>query len=303
MIRCDHCGAETSNGLNLCEACRLAAATYLEFLPVYYRNLARWRPTRSTSRSVPGSRIPEGVIPAAGDRIARNLDEATLVLTGWARKLAKARPHHARTIARILALDELAGIHLLCRLFDRHLTSLATLEQLDEKTGRPAPVVGAFVRDLRHHADKLRTLTEALVPGWYAGACGTCSTPTYVVPGLTWVTCAGCGTTTHAAAHLDTIVDEALDWIAPPMRLAEAIVVLVDAEHSVPRLHKRISKWGERHEIQATRRTSSEGTPVGPKCYRLGDVLDRLHGEGPSLDLEQLYRARVARITGLGRTA
>ena len=43
MIHCLHCGAETSNGLALCELCQRKVATCLEFLPVYFRNLARQR--------------------------------------------------------------------------------------------------------------------------------------------------------------------------------------------------------------------------------------------------------------------
>ena len=44
MIRCLHCAAETSNGLALCDLCRRAAETCLEFIPIYFGNLARWRP-------------------------------------------------------------------------------------------------------------------------------------------------------------------------------------------------------------------------------------------------------------------
>jgi hypothetical protein len=57
MIDCKHCGATTSNGLALCELSQMAAAKSLEFLPVYFRNLARWRPGRAGSRPVPGSRV------------------------------------------------------------------------------------------------------------------------------------------------------------------------------------------------------------------------------------------------------
>jgi len=84
----------------------------------------------------------------------------------------------------------------------------------------------------------------------------------------------------HASDHLTVILEEAQGWVAPPMRLAEALVALVDTELSVPRLHKRISKWGERGRIAAHRHRDSEGDEYGPKRYRLGDVLDLLHAEG-----------------------
>lgn len=146
---------------------------------------------------------------------------------------------------------------------------------------------GEFVRDLGQHEAVLRGLTETAVPGWYAGACrrkiamdATCGAPTYVVPGLTWVACGSCGATTYARDHLDTILDEARTWVARPMRLAEAVVALVDTELSAPRLHKRISKWGERQQITAVRKLDGDGDPVGPKRYRFGEVLDRLKAEG-----------------------
>ena len=50
-----------------------------------------------------------------------------------------------------------------------------------------------------------------------------------------------------------------------------------------PRLHKRISKWGERTEgkcIVPIRRLDADGDPIGPKRFRFGDVLDLLMSEG-----------------------
>jgi hypothetical protein len=70
------------------------------------------------------------------------------------------------------------------------------------------------------------------------------------------------------------------------MRLAEAAVALIDTELSVPRLHKRISKWGEREQIEAVDRLGYRrehgyaGEQYAPKRYRFGDVLDRLMTEG-----------------------
>lgn len=284
MIVCLHCGAETSNGLALCDACRIAVVTYLDFVPIYYANLSRWSPKRIGGRPVPGSRIPVGVIPAAGDRIERTLDDAGATLARWARFLATKRPHYARLVDRLLRMDERTGITLLCKLFERRLSSIATLDE-----------AGDFVREIRELEAHLRALTEHLVPGWYAGACRTCGTATFVVPGLTWVTCSVCGATTRADAHLDVILAEAGDWLAPPMRLAEAVVVLVDAEQSVDRLYARIKKWGQRGQLESVRLLGVSGDPVGPHRYRLGDVLRRLEHEGR---LERMWRERVARVTG-----
>lgn len=273
-MNCYHCGAETSNGLALCEACRVAASVYLEYLPVYFRNLARWRPGRAGSRQVPSSREPQGLTPVGNDRIGNALNEAGSALTTWARML-----ENDRGLVAPQADDESDQVAVLCRWLNEHLTSIATLEWC-----------GDFIRrrqddedecdSIGHHEYRLRKLTLSVVPGWYAGACRRCQTSTYVIPGLTWVTCGGCGNTTFARDHLETILTEARGWVAPPMRLAETLVALIDTEQSVPRLHKRISKWGEREQVTPLRRLDADGDEVGPKRYRFGEVLDALLREG-----------------------
>ena len=278
MIRCLHCGAETNNGLALCDLCRRMASTILEFLPVYFRNLARWRPGRAGSRPVPGSRVLyDGEVRGVGtgDRISDTLDYTANALTTWARALVEDRPYLARLLDRLAAarkaetIDEAQAVAWLCLGFERYLTSISTTDWC-----------GEFVRDLSNHEEALRKLTETAMPGWYAGACRKCKMSTYVVPGLTWVTCGACGTTTYARDHLDVILDEARTWVARPMRMAEAIVALVDTEASVPRLHKRISKWGERGQVEALRRLDADGDEVGPKRFRFGEVIDLLLREG-----------------------
>lgn len=262
-MKCQHCMAEVTNGLALCDQCRIAASVYLEFFPVYFRNLARWRPGRAGSRPVPGSREPT-TGSAANDQVSRALDEAGNEITTWARCLEDDRG------IRVPDFDDEAGmVTSACRTFAESLTSIATTDW-----------AGEFLTAIGNHEAILRELTEQVAPGWYAGACRHCKAPTHVVPGLTWVSCAGCGATTYARDHLDVILDEARHWVARPMRLAEAVVALVDTELSVPRLHKRISKWGERGRIEALRRLDADGDEVGPKRFRLGEVLDALFSEG-----------------------
>jgi hypothetical protein len=286
VIRCLNCGAETSNGLALCELCQRKASTDLEFLPVYFRNLARWRPGRTGLRTVPGSRVLyDGSMrgPGTGDRISDALDEVGNTLTTWARALTddRAFPRPLTMGDAVLSEDLSAAtaealndepavmVAWLCQGFERHLTSIATLGWC-----------GEFVRELSACEERLRRLTETSVPGWYAGGCRVCGSGTYVVPGLTWVTCRACGSTTYARDHLETILTEARGWVARPKRIAEAVVALVDTEQSVVRLHKRISKWGERGQIGVQRALDSDGDEVGPKRFRLGDVLDLLAAEG-----------------------
>lgn len=299
-MTCSHCGATTDNGLALCQLCQRKAATVLEFLPVYIRNLARWRPGRAGSRPVPGSRVLyDGTVRGSGtgDRISDALDEALSALTTWARAFTHERPGFVRplTCGDAVLTDDMApevaeimnddlGLKAawLCAAFDHYLTSVATLDWC-----------GEFVRELGHHETRLRGLTEVFMPGWYAGECRRCEVPTYVVPGLTWVTCNGCGATTYARDHLDKVIDEARDWVARPKALAEAVVALVDTEASVRRLYDRIRQWEKRGVIQGAQRTErgyewlpDQETPVvvdqqvGPKRYRMGDVLSLLRVEG-----------------------
>lgn len=298
MIRCLSCGAESSNGLALCDLCRRYLAECLAYLPVYLRNLARWRPGRAGSRQVPGSRVLyDGAEHTGTDRIADALDEALTMLLTHARVLAEVRTFPrpltlhdavlsgelADEYAEALNDDQARLATLLCEGFEQHLTSIATTDWC-----------GELLREVGEHEARLRRLTETAVPGWYAGACRQvvgfdsegaavrCEASTYVVPGLTWVRCGRCGATTAARDHLEVVLDEARGWVARPMRIAEALVALIDTEQSVPRLHKRISKWGERGHIEALRRLDADGDEVGPKRFRLGEVLDRLSAEGPT---------------------
>ena len=265
-MNCLSCNAVTSNGLALCDLCHRAAATCLEYVPVYFTNLARWRPGRAGSRPVPSSREPQGAFAAGtthGDRVSRALDETGADLALWATKLEE------RGITVPTADGEAEQIEATCRAINTNLHTIAT-----------ADWAGTLVHSLRGIAEWLGALTIRVAPGWYAGGCQRCDSGTYVIPGLTYVTCGGCGVVTYARDHLDTVLNEARGWVDRPMRIAEAVVALVDTEMSVPRLHKRISKWGERDQIETVRKLDDDGDPTGPKRYRLGDVLDRIHSEG-----------------------
>lgn len=275
-MNCHHCSAETTNGLALCELCQRKATDCLESLPVYFRNLARWRPGQAGGRPVPGSREPRRAERGADDRVSRAIDEAGNALVTWARKL-----EHDRGITPPTGETEAEQAEALCVWLTEHLTSIATLDWCGEFISNPHDD-GKNSDGIAHHERRLFMLTTVAVPGWYAGGCRQCQSGTYVVPGLIWVTCGGCGVTTFARDHLDAVLTEAADWIAPPMRIAEALVALVDTEMSVPRLHKRISKWGEpdRALIRAYRRKDADGDEIGPKRFRLGDVMDRLTSEG-----------------------
>jgi hypothetical protein len=272
-MKCYHCNAPTTNGLALCDMAQAKASADLEFLPVYFRNLARWRPGRAGSRPVPGSREPTDA-GRRSDRIELALDAAENDISTWARMLADDRGVELPDVD-----DEGERIAAVCRLLTENLTSIATLEWCGEFVKDEA-VKDEPVQGIGFHESRLRNLTEVAAPGWYAGSCRHCQAPTHVVPGLTWVRCLSCGCTTYARDHLEIILDEARDWVARPKHLADAVVALVDTELSVPRLHDRIRQWGHREQIAGIRRLDSDGDEVGPKRYRLGDVLDLLSAEG-----------------------
>lgn len=289
MIKCFGCGAETNNGLALCALCQEFGRSCLEFIPVHFGNLARWRPGRAGSRPVPGSRIPQGALGGGmqTDRVANCLDEVGNDLTTRVRQLTDDRG-----VEVPYAADEINTIRVCCWLLDDNLTSISTLDWC-----------GDLIADLRRIELALRKLSEQVVPGWYAGACRTCSTSTYVIPGLTWVTCGGCGAYTHAETHLAIVLEEARAWVSTPRKIAGALVAMLHEETDVERLWERIRRWGRPEstirdkrtgEVKrvipagplnalAVRRLDGDGDEVGVRHFRLGDVLDQLQRETRNL--------------------
>jgi hypothetical protein len=296
---CDWCGAETTNGLALCTNCRELLIYLLGFVPIYYRNLNRWKPSSAASerRSSKSKSLvqemarvletgrpfgkPNSLEAAASfDRIGRLLDETHAEYVGWLRALANDRPQLEPVIARILTFDEERTVRLACALLVKRVDTLTTL-----------PWIRDLVYGVVESEKTLRVQTARDVPGWYAGECRWCKAKTYVTPGLSWVTCQVCDATTAARDHLEIILDEARGWTARPKPLAEALVALLDNEQSVPRLYARIRQWAQREKIPAVVRHRRAhvfdgeqiviGTEqMGHAKYRLGDVLDVLSAEG-----------------------
>lgn len=281
-MACLRCGATTTNGLALCELCRRKVVTDLEFLPTYFANLSRWRPGRAAGKSVYGSRaLWDGVPQGTGDRVRDALDEASNTLTTWARTLSESTPVVRRPLEIFNALmmgevdpaelDEVQTARLLSRAFEKNLTSIATKDW-----------AGEFAIDMSWQEESLRALTESVVPGWYAGACGLCGYATHVVPGLTWVTCTNCGATTYVRDRLPIILTEARPWVARPRKIAEALVALLDYETDSRKLYNRIRQWAVREQLEPVDRWgydprlgyARDYEPPTGYHYRLGDVLD-----------------------------
>ena len=298
-LGCFSCGATVTNGLALCDLCQMKVKRVAEYLPIHYRNLARWRPGRAGGRPVPGSRVLyDGTVrgTGTGDRISDALDETYNMLGTRARMLADDRPYVGRLLDRLTAarqaetITEAQAVEWLCRGLTRFLTSISTLDWC-----------GDLVADLTAHDDRLTALSMRYVPGWYAGRCQQlagitddgdvfrCETDIYVMPGLSWVNCGACGATTHAPDHIETVLAEARGWVARPKAIAEAVVALVYTEESVPKLYTRIRQWAFNGHIEALHHTArgygwdeaSKRMVVvdedsGRARYRMGEVLDRV---------------------------
>lgn len=298
-LSCFSCGAKVTNGLALCDLCQMKAKRIAEYLPIHYRNLARWRPGRAGARPVPGSRVLyDGTVrgTGTGDKISDALDETYNMLGTRARELSDDRPYVGRLLDRLSnareaeAITEAEAVEWLCRGIVRFLTSISTLDWC-----------GDLVMDLDQAEGRLSNLSQRYVPGWYAGGCQQlagideegdvfrCGADLYVMPGLTWITCGTCGATSHAPDHIETVLHEARGWVARPKQIAEAVVALVYTEESVPKLYTRIRQWAFNGQIEpihhtargygwdeASKRMIVVDEDSGRARYRMGEVLDRV---------------------------
>jgi hypothetical protein len=168
-MTCDHCGAETTNGLALCQACRAWFLVNCEFIPVYFRNLARWSPSQASgAKRVRQVAPPMPSMPGSSgrDHIGNVLEEAHTDLIRLTEQLATARPQFTRIVARISRMEEETFVLLVCALLVKYVDSLTTLSW-----------VKGIVTGISEIETTLRDETERAMPGWYAGACRLCKTP------------------------------------------------------------------------------------------------------------------------------
>ncbi|MGZ6589339.1 MAG: hypothetical protein ACXVHX_34355, partial [Solirubrobacteraceae bacterium] len=197
-MNCLHCSATVDNGMALCETCRAALMVRLEWVPVHFANLSRlYTPGRPNGSFGGGSGGYGGLFDEDGNEIrfvreggglaqvqnALSLAHADLI--GWARALADDRPQLEVAIEGIGQLGEREFVAAFCNLLSVNATTLLTL-----------PWCGTLLTGLIRMERRLGRLTDQWVPGWYAGRCQRCETRCYVEPGVTWVTCSGCGVTT-----------------------------------------------------------------------------------------------------------
>jgi len=249
----------------------------LEWTPVHFRNLARLKSPPRLNASLPRWEPPsvreaEPVKRRSGGlvQIGNALSLAHADLVGWAQSLREDRPQLADELDALGSLDEPGFVTAFCGLLVDHVSTLLTL-----------PWCGELLAGLTRMERRLGRLSDEWVPGWYAGKC-ECGTACYVEPGVTWVTCPGCGATTAASDHIDVILREAADWCARPKGTAgkpgiAEVVVALTRETSVTTVANRIRNWHKYGGLMACYAVDRDGDPIpNAKLYRLGDIIDRL---------------------------
>lgn len=276
-LACLHCGAETTNGLALCER----HLRQLEEIPA---DLAAW--FADVDRLPPGSRLvvhrtPESQAPSSAedsDRIGTALAQAENAVGTWCRVLAEERD----LAPPALEVRELAdSIRRAAGWLGSHATTIATCEWAAE-----------CLRDLRRSALVLRRVLDNADTGRFIGICGhrlpgrpdgpdgepvVCTRGLYAVEGERWKTCPECGLAHDVERRREQLRREIADRLAPLRVVARAAVALTPEEPSVERATRRIEQWVRRGRLRdCGLRHYDDGSgpdPVARRHYRIGDVL------------------------------
>lgn len=271
MIKCLSCGAETSNGLALCDLCRKTLTQALVNSAAYFTDVDRIRPgqrvkVRSTYQSTP----PPGTTPPR-DPIADALDHVASIVYGWCRNLEDDRPG----LSTLPPTTE----HR-CGWLEVHIVTIATLEW-----------AGECLREMLECERMLRRILDRADTGQYAGVCGNeigrewvdgevwileCERHLYSTAGSAWVTCPECGRCWDADERRVQMRKAASDELAPVRTIARVVVELTD-EPSVERLTRRIEQWVHRKQLFDYGVRVLDGHPR--RVYRIGDVLKLVAGE------------------------
>jgi hypothetical protein len=264
-VKCQHCTAETTNGLALCARCQQTLSVSLVNVAAYFADVDKIRPgqrvkVRSAYRSTP----PPPVEPP-NDRIGETMDHAATIIYGWARNLEDDRPTvdpmPLSTIAR-------------CAWLENYVPTIATLEWAAE-----------CLREVRDCERDLKRILDRADTGKYVGVCGneigredidgeavpvTCERHLYLPPTANWVTCPECGRSWDGEQRQEAMLAMARDELAP-IRVIAGVVVHLTEESSVERLTRRIEQWVQRGQLADYGVRVLEGRPR--RVYRIDDVL------------------------------
>lgn len=270
MIRCLHCGAETSNGLALCELCQRTLTVSCVNVASYFADVDRIRPgQRVKVRSAYRSSPPPSSEPRR-DAIADALDHVATIVYGWCQNLEDDRG----------ATGLPATTELRCGWLEHHIPSISTLEWASE-----------CLREMLECERMLRRILDKADTGRYAGICGNeigrqqigdevfpvyCERHLYGTAGSSWVTCPDCGRVWDGEERRTQMRKDASEELAPVRTIARVVVELTD-EPSVEKLTRRIEQWVQRKQLSDYGVRVLDGRPR--RVYRIGDVLRLVAGE------------------------
>jgi len=288
------CGAETTNGLSLCQKCRETLSVGFVNVAAFHTDVLRIQPgERIKTRSAYVSTPPPS-LSAVFDPISDVAAEVDNMLSTWCRALMDDRPQ-----VKLAPKSAVAQ----CGWLEAHIPSIATLAWSS-----------ALLRDVQAAEKRLQRILDKSDTGWYAGQCGAvlanervhdaqscicechngyaCSDPEvcdwevpmfaavvcergmYASPGQKYLRCPECGTSHDTDMRRAQMMAEVEGRVAPVSVIARAIVGLVDSETSVERLTNRIDKWVSRKQLHDLGVRVLEGRPR--RVYLLGDVLKLL---------------------------
>lgn len=270
-LQCLSCGAETTNGLALCERCQRTMTEALVNVAAYFADVDRIRPgqrvkVRSAYRSTP----PPAIAPPR-DQNSEALDHVATIVFGWCRNLEDDRPQ-VRTMP--------ATTELRCGWLEGYSISIATLEW-----------AGECLREMVDCERMLKRILDRTDTGRYVGVCGneigrqefdegevetvTCPRHLYAT-GDSWIACPECGRNWPADERRDQMLKQARDELAPVRVIARIVVELTD-EPSVEKLTRRIEQWVHRKQLQDYGVRVLDGKPR--RVYRIDDVVRLVLGE------------------------
>lgn len=270
---CQHCTAQTADGISLCSRCQRTVQRALGNVRSYHADLFTIAPPPAGVRRHTESADPTGSAVSrisASDPVEDLAQRTRNTLTTWMRALIDDRP------GVTWPADTVDAIAL--RLA-QHLRSIATTEW-----------AGAFAAEITKLELDLRRFIERNKERWYAGVCGRildeaqpeefCTRVLYADPERDRVICPICRTDWPVHERREILLKEARDVETNVATIARALSVLLDDEPSQARLQNRIQTWVKRGKIERRGHVDTDGQVR--KTYRLGDVLDLLIDARPA---------------------
>lgn len=271
--KCNHCGADQSNGLSLCAACQQTLRVALVNVASFHTDALRIQPGQRVKVRSAYQSTPPPITAVTFDPVTVAAGYVDVIVFGWCENLSDDRPGIGQ------APTETARA---CGWLESHVPSIATLDW-----------GGEIVREMLECEQRLQRLIDRSDTGWYAGLCGNelgrevdelgetvpllCERNLYGTQGSAWVRCPECGRTWNAGDRREAMIREARSEVAPVRVIARIVVGLVDGESSEERLTRRIERWIDRKVLRDLGTRVLEGRPR--KVYNLGEVFDLVNGE------------------------